>query len=89
MAPQNPEGLLTRREYEAKHGEMWREINRLKEILEGPPHPGLESKVSSHLIESQTEEKQRDKQHAANRWRLDFIIAALAALAAWLVFFKH
>lgn len=84
------EGQATRRELEDFKDSIWREVNRLKEIIEGPPHPGLETRVDRFLTRFETIEAERDKQHKANRWRLDAIIAILAATAAWLViFYRH
>jgi hypothetical protein len=89
VANEHFDGPLTRREYRAEHTAIWRELGRLKEILEGPPHPGLEKRMDDYLAESKAIEKQNDKRHASNRWRLDAIIALFAGLAAWLIFFKH
>jgi len=84
----NDEPIL-RREFESCKDEIWRELNRVSEKLEGPPHPGLENRVDHFLVEFRTLEKERDKQHQANRWRLNVIIALIAAMAAWLIIFWH
>jgi len=72
---------LSHREFDASKEEVWRELRRLSAIIEGPPHPGLELRVDRFLTRFETIEEQRDKQHQANKWRLDVIMALLAFLS--------
>lgn len=81
--------MVTRQEFQSKLDEAWREIKRLREIIEGPPHPGLETKVSEFLTEYRTLNDVAAKQHKANTTRLNIIIAGLAAIAAWVMIFHH
>lgn len=83
------EQQVSRREYEADQNSIWRELGRLGAIVEGPPHPGLETRVNAFLTEFRTLESERDKQHKANRNRLNTIIAILVAIAGYLALFKH
>lgn len=85
---------VTRREHEAGNVAVWREIRRIKEIVEGPPHPGLEKRVDDFLVEFRTLEKERDKQHRGNIARLNLIIAGLGVIVAGLaimvtLYFPH
>lgn len=80
---------ITRGEYNSDQNALWKEIGRLRAILEGPPHPGLETRVLEALTESRTIEKETAKRHASNSRRLDTILAILTALAGYLVFFRH
>jgi hypothetical protein len=81
---------VTRREHEASNVSVWREIRRIREIVEGPPHPGLEKRVDDFLVEFRTIEKERDKQHKGNMTRLNLIIAGLGVIVAGLAFlFAH
>ncbi len=80
---------LTRREYEADKTAIWKEVKRVAEIVEGPPHPGLEKRVDTFLTQFETLEKQRDKQHKANTVRLNIIIGILLVVAAYWTLFKH
>jgi hypothetical protein len=80
----------TRRELQDfKEVSIWRELNRLKEIIEGPPHPGLETRVDRFLTRFETIEAERDKQHKANRWRLNVIISLLVLGVAILALKYH
>ena len=79
------EDPVMRREYESNQLAIWKEIARLRGILEGPPHPGLEMQVTQFLTEFRTLEMERDRQHKSNRWRLDAIIALLGVVAAYLL----
>lgn len=80
---------VSRREYESDKAALWKEIGRLGGILEGPPHPGMEKRVDNFLTAFHTLETERDKQHKANRWRLNAIIALLTALVGVLALFHH
>lgn len=82
-------GSVTRGEYEGDKKSIWREVRRIAEIVEGPPHPGLETRVNSFLTRFETLEAEREKQHKANRWRLNAIIGILAMIAAYLAIFHH
>ena len=81
--------VVSRREYGSDQKAVWKEIARIRQILEGPPHPGLETRVVEFLTEFRTLEMERDKQHKANRYRLNAIIGILTALAGYLAFFHH
>lgn len=81
--------LITREEIDEKFKAVWIEIRRLGNILEGPPHPGLEKSVNDFLVMFQTLETERSKQHKQNRDRLNLILLALTGLAGYLVFFRH
>lgn len=83
------ENSVGRAEYEADKKALWVEIHRIGEIVEGPPHPGLEKRVDTFMIEFKTLELERDKQHKANKYRLDVIISILGILGTYLAFFKH
>lgn len=83
------EDSIGRREFQSVRDEIWREIQRIREKLEGPPHPGLERLVNDFLIEFRTLERERAKQHKSSLIRLNIIIAGLAAVASCLMFFHH
>lgn len=80
---------ISRGEYESDQKSIWQEIGRLKGILEGPPFPGLESQVMTFLTEFRTLETEREKQHKANKSRLNIIIGILSLLAAYLAVWHH
>jgi hypothetical protein len=77
------ENALTRNEYESDQRSLWVEIHRIGDIVEGPPHPGLEKRVDTFLTKFETLEAQRDKQHKANTARLNVIIGILLVAAAY------
>lgn len=56
--------------------------------LYGNGNPGLVGRVAAFITKHETQEEEREKQHAQNRIRLNLIIAILGALAGYLVFFK-
>lgn len=80
---------LTRGEYVSDQNAIWKEITRLRGIIEGPPHPGLETQVLTFLTEFRTLETERDKQHKANRNRLNAILAILTLIAGYLAIWHH
>jgi hypothetical protein len=82
-----PEDYVPRRELEQVIAELWKHITRLGQIIEGPPHPGLEKNVSNFLIEFRTVEKQRMQQHLANQKRLNLIIAMLGVMGGYLTIY--
>lgn len=86
------DGPVTRAEAEAKHVEIWRELDRIKGIIEGPPHPGLERRAILFFDNYETIEKERDRvqasRHSENKdandkiqTRIQFWGAIIALLA--------
>ena len=84
-----PERRLSWTEFKQAIAEIWKEINRLWRIVEGPPHPGLEKQVSDFLVEYRTLQTVSEKHHKANTTRLNIIIAVLTMLAGYLAIFHH
>jgi hypothetical protein len=83
------EATIGRKEYESDQKALWVEIHRLGEIIEGPPHPGLEKRMDTFLTRFETLEEERKSQHRANKYRLNAIISILSLVATYLMFFKH
>jgi hypothetical protein len=83
------EATIGRKEYESDQKALWVEIHRIGEIIEGPPHPGLEKRMDTFLTKFETLDEERKSQHRANRRRLDMIISILLLVGTYLMFFKH
>jgi hypothetical protein len=83
------EDPITRKEYESDQKALWVEVKRIGEIIEGPPHPGLEKRMDTFLTRFETLEGERKSQYQANRRRLDVILTILTLIGSYLAFFKH
>lgn len=83
------QGPLSRREFEIEKTAFWAEIRRIREIIEGPPHPGLENRVNSYLTAAAAVKEEQERQHKANRWRLNVIIGLLSLLVGVLAIWHH
>lgn len=85
----NVDEWISKAEYKSDQRSVWKEIGRIGAILEGPPHPGMETRMNDFLVEFRTLETEREKQHHANKVRLDIIIAILTLVATYLGIFHH
>jgi hypothetical protein len=74
---------VPRREIERIATEIWKELSRLGQIIEGPPHPGLEKNVNTFLTEFKAVEREREKQHKSNQLRLNLIIGILGIIGSY------
>lgn len=55
------EDPIIRREYEADQEALWAEVIRIKQIIEGPPHPGLDRRVATFIDSYEAVEVERDR----------------------------
>lgn len=74
------EEAITRREFESEKTTVWREIRRIREIVEGPPHPGLEKRVDAFMTTFAAVEKTR---HEENQEQLQQLNQKLAVRSQW------
>lgn len=64
-------------------------VMRIYKDLYGNGNPGLVQDVSKFMTRQDTIEELQEKRHTQNRWRLDAIIALLAALLGGLAMVFH
>jgi hypothetical protein len=71
---------LTQREYEQDKASIWRELNRIVAILEGPPSPGLRDYVNNFITTFNAVEKTR---HEENQQKLADISRKMGQRSFW------
>jgi hypothetical protein len=72
---------LTASEYKKDVDSIWRELNRIAAILEGPPFPGLEDYVNTFITEFKAVEKER---HTENQQKLADISRKMGQRSFWI-----
>jgi hypothetical protein len=60
------------------------DVSRLVKVVEGNGRPGLASEFTDFMGEFRGAQEEREKQHKQSQARLNIIIAALIALAAYI-----
>jgi hypothetical protein len=79
---------LSEREYQNDKSSIWRELSRIGAIVEGPPHPGLDKRVSTFIdkfeaIETQRHEENQEKlQQISNKLGSRSLITNIAMVIA-------
>lgn len=79
-----PNGAVGREEFTLTIKGLGDRICAVEQVIDGPPHPGLEKRVDKFMTKIETLEEERVAQHKANTTRLNIIISILLAIAAYI-----